>query len=39
MLDDYESMYEQLLNKADRSSVSINRVRTLCIEICKTLTL
>ena len=37
LLDDYESTYEQLLNKAGRSSMSINRLRTLCVEICKTL--
>ena len=35
--DDYESTYEQLLNKAGRSSMSINRIRTLCVEIYKTL--
>ena len=35
--DDYESTYEQLLNKAGRSSMSINRLRTLCVEIYKTL--
>ena len=37
LLDDYESTYEQLLNKAGRSSMSINRLRTLCVEIYKTL--
>ena len=35
-LYDYKSTYEQLLNKAGRSSMSINRL-TLCVEICKTL--
>ena len=33
--DDYESTYEQLLNKAGRNLISINR--TLCVEIYKTL--
>ena len=35
--DGYESTYEQLLNKAGKSSKSINRLRTLCVEIYKTL--
>ena len=35
LLDDYESKYEQLLNKAGRYSISINRLRTLCVEIYK----
>ena len=35
LLNDYESAYEQLLNKAGRSSISINRLRTLCAEIYK----
>ena len=34
--DYYEPTYEQLLNKAGRSSMSINRLRTLCVEICET---
>ena len=33
----YESTYWQLLNKAGRRLVSINKQRTLCVEICKTL--
>ena len=37
LLDDYESTYEQLLNKPGRSSMSISRLRTLCVEIYKTL--
>ena len=37
LLDDYESTYEQLLNKAGRNSISINRLRTLHVEIYKTL--
>ena len=37
LLDDYESTYEQLLNKASRSSTNINRLKTLCVEIYKTL--
>ena len=37
LLNDYESTYEQLLNKAGRSSISINRLRTLCAEIYKAL--
>ena len=37
LLDDYGSTVEKLLNKAGRSSMSINRLRTLCVEICKTL--
>ena len=37
LLDNYESTFEQLVNKAGRSSMSINRLRTLCVEIFKTL--
>ena len=37
LFDGYESTYEQLLNKAGRRSISINRLRTLCVEIYKTL--
>ena len=29
--------YEQLLNKTGRNSMSINRLRTLCVEIYKAL--
>ena len=36
LLDDYESIYEQLLNKAGRSSMSINGLRALCVEVYKT---
>ena len=32
----YEFTYEQLLYKTDRSRMSINRLRTLCVEIYKT---
>ena len=39
LLDDYESTYEQLINKAGRSSMSINRLRTLFLEVYKTLNL
>ena len=35
LLDGYESTYKQLLNKAGRSSMNINRLGTLCVEICK----
>ena len=37
LLGDYGSTNEQLLNKAGRISMSINRLRTLYGEICKTL--
>ena len=37
LLDDYESTYEHFLNKASRSSMSINRLATLSEEIYKTL--
>ena len=36
LLDDYKSTYEQLLNKAGISSISINRLGT-CVEIYETL--
>ena len=35
--DDTESSYETLLSKTDKNFMSINRVRTLCIEIFKTI--
>ena len=34
LLEDYESTIEQLLSKEGRSSMSINRLRTLGVEIC-----
>ena len=37
ILSDYESTYEQLLNKAGRCWMSIYRLRTLCGEIYRTL--
>ena len=37
LLDDFESTYEQLLNKTGRNSMSISRLRTLCVEIYKAL--
>ena len=37
LLYGYEYKYEQLLNKAGRGSMIINRPRTLCVEIYKTL--
>ena len=37
LLDDYGSTYEQLLDNAGRGSMSINRLRTLCVEVYKTL--
>ena len=37
LLYNYESTYEQLLKKAGGSSKSINRLRTLCVEIYKIL--
>ena len=37
LLNEYEPTYEPLLHKAGRSSMSINRLRTLCVEIYKTL--
>ena len=37
LLYNYESTYEQLLKKAGGSSQSINRLRTLCVEIYKIL--
>ena len=36
LFDECQSRYEQLLNQAGRSSMRINRPRTLCEEICKT---
>lgn len=32
LLDDYGSTYEQLLDNAGRGSISINRLRTLCVD-------
>ena len=37
LLDNQRSTLEQLVNKASRSSMSINRLRTLCAKIYKTL--
>ena len=37
LLYGYEYKYEQLLNKTGRGSMTINRLRTLCVEIYKTL--
>ena len=37
LLDDYGSTYEQLLDNAGSGSMSINRLRPLCVEVSKTL--
>ena len=37
LLNDYVSLYEQLLKKTGECNMNIHRLRFLCIEICKTL--
>ena len=37
LYDDYESSYEELLSKSGRVTMETNRMRTLCIEVYKTL--
>ena len=37
LLDVHESTYEQVLNKTGGNSMGINRLTTLCVEICKIL--
>ena len=37
MYDDFEASYEDLLSKGGKSKINVRRLRTLCVEICKTL--
>ena len=37
MLNDYESSYEDLLNKSGNPSLNLRRPKSLCIEIYKTI--
>ena len=37
MLDDYESNYDALLHKSGKSTLEVKRLRTLAIEVFKTL--
>ena len=37
LLNDYTSTYENLLEQANRSTMNVNRLRILCIEIYKTI--
>ena len=37
LFDDFEASYEDLLSKPGKSKVSVRRLRTLCVEIYKTL--
>ena len=39
LYNDYEISYEELLRKSDRATISVNRLRILCIEIYKTINL
>ena len=35
LYEDYVSSYEELLQKAGKEAMKVNRLRSLCIEICK----
>ena len=37
MYDDFEASYEDLLSKEGKSKMNVGRLRTLCVEIYKTL--
>ena len=37
LYEDYVSSYEELLQKAGKKTMKINRLRSLCIEICKSI--
>ena len=39
LYNDYEISYEELLRKSDRATISVNRLRILCIEIYETINL
>ena len=37
LYDDFETSYEDLLSKGGKSKMNVRRLRTLCVEIYKTL--
>ena len=37
LYDDFEASYEDLLSKGGKSTMNVKRLRTLSVEICKTL--
>ena len=37
LYDNYDSPYESILKLAGKSTINVNRLRGICIEICKTL--
>ena len=37
LYDDFEASYEELLSKAGKSTMNVKRLKTLCVEIYKTL--
>ena len=37
LYDDFEASYEDLLSKGGKSKINVRRLRTLCVEIYKTL--